>query len=82
MIHIIDRSTNRYSVPLQHRGILNSSRAANPLVWLVEREERWEAPGHSQGFLPLNWGGTEQNCTVACMVLDAKSNNRRKYSSP
>ncbi|GFX41916.1 hypothetical protein TNCV_3677281 [Trichonephila clavipes] len=36
---------------------------------LVEGEERWEAPDDPQGFLPLNWGGTEQNCTVICMVF-------------
>ncbi|GFX99836.1 hypothetical protein TNCV_258741 [Trichonephila clavipes] len=41
-----------------HGGTLNSRRAASPLVWLVEGEERWEVPGHPQGFLPLNWGGT------------------------
>ncbi|GFU83440.1 hypothetical protein TNCV_1346251 [Trichonephila clavipes] len=57
-------------------------RAASPLVWLVEGEERWEAPGYSQGFLPLNWGGTEQKRTFNCMVLKAKANDRRKYSSP
>ncbi|GFV68511.1 hypothetical protein TNCV_3129671 [Trichonephila clavipes] len=27
-------------LPLRHGGILNSHRAANPLVWLVEGEER------------------------------------------
>ncbi|GFY31211.1 hypothetical protein TNCV_751741 [Trichonephila clavipes] len=48
----------------------------------VEVEERWEAPGHTQGFLPLNWGGTEQNRTAACMVLKAKANDSCKNSSP
>ncbi|GFW10975.1 uncharacterized protein TNCV_4459501 [Trichonephila clavipes] len=57
---------------------LNSRTAARPLVRLVEGEERWEAPGHPQGFLPLNRGGTEQNRSVSCMVLKAKVNNRRK----
>ncbi|GFW89991.1 uncharacterized protein TNCV_3741771 [Trichonephila clavipes] len=57
---------------------LNSRRAASPLVWWVEREKRWETPGHPLGFLPLNWGGTEQNRTVTCMVLTAKANYRRK----
>ncbi|GFV58952.1 hypothetical protein TNCV_1804901 [Trichonephila clavipes] len=33
-------------VPLRHGGTLNSRRAASPLVWLVERVERWEAPDH------------------------------------
>ncbi|GFT75801.1 uncharacterized protein TNCV_851101 [Trichonephila clavipes] len=69
-------------VPLRHGGTLNSRRAANPLVWLVEGEEKWEAPGHILGFLPLNWGGTEKNRTVTYMVLKAKANDRRKNSSP
>ncbi|GFW34087.1 uncharacterized protein TNCV_287711 [Trichonephila clavipes] len=59
-------------------GTLNSRRAASPLVWL-EGEARWEAPDHPQGFLPLNWGGTEQKRTVTCMVLKAKANDRRKF---
>ncbi|GFS72346.1 uncharacterized protein TNCV_1827471 [Trichonephila clavipes] len=69
-------------VPLQHGGTLNNRRAASPLVWLVEGEERWEAPDHPQGFLPLNWGGTEQKRTVTCMVLKAKANDRRKILAP
>ncbi|GFS73837.1 uncharacterized protein TNCV_1458671 [Trichonephila clavipes] len=69
-------------VPLRHGGTLNYRRAASPLMWLVEGEERWEAPGHPQGFLPLNWGGTEQNHTATCVVLKAKANDRRKISSP
>ncbi|GFS65210.1 uncharacterized protein TNCV_2450731 [Trichonephila clavipes] len=35
-------------VPSRHEGTINSRRAASPLVWLVEREERWEAPDHPQ----------------------------------
>ncbi|GFV48371.1 uncharacterized protein TNCV_2512711 [Trichonephila clavipes] len=69
-------------MPLRYGGILNSHRAASPLVWLVEGKERWETPGYSQGFLPLNWGGTEQNCIVTCIVLKAKVNDRRKNSNP
>ncbi|GFT60789.1 uncharacterized protein TNCV_3286881 [Trichonephila clavipes] len=65
-------------VPLRHGGTLNSRRAASPLVWLMEGEERWEAPDHLQGFLPLNWGGTDLNCIVTCMVLKTKANDRRK----
>ncbi|GFX41436.1 uncharacterized protein TNCV_3489771 [Trichonephila clavipes] len=64
-------------VPLRHEVTLNSRRVASPLVWLVEGEERWEAPDHPQGFLPLNWDGTEQKCTVTCMVL--KANDKRKF---
>ncbi|GFW75720.1 uncharacterized protein TNCV_4429031 [Trichonephila clavipes] len=63
-------------------GTLNSRRAASPLVCLVEGEERWEAPGHPQGFRSKNWGGTEQNLSATCMVLKAKANDRRKNSSP
>ncbi|GFU92876.1 transposable element Tcb1 transposase [Trichonephila clavipes] len=64
--------------PLRHGGTLNSHRAASLHVRLVEREERWEAPGHPQGFLPLNWGATKLNRTVTCMVLKAKANDRPK----
>ncbi|GFX58776.1 uncharacterized protein TNCV_804801 [Trichonephila clavipes] len=56
---------------------LNSRRAASPLVWLVEGEERWEASDHSQSVLPLNCSGTEPNRTVTCMVLKATVNDRR-----
>ncbi|GFX02503.1 uncharacterized protein TNCV_727571 [Trichonephila clavipes] len=69
-------------VPLRQGCTLNSRRAANPLVRIMEREERWEAHGHCKGFLPLNWGETEKNRTVPCMVLKAKANDRRKNSSP
>ncbi|GFV28449.1 uncharacterized protein TNCV_3984001 [Trichonephila clavipes] len=66
-------------VPLRHGGTLNSRQAASPLVWLVEGEERWEAPDHLKDFLPLNWGGTEQKRTVPCLVLKAKANDGRKF---
>ncbi|GFX44503.1 uncharacterized protein TNCV_4713291 [Trichonephila clavipes] len=69
-------------MPLRQGGTLNSRRAAGPLVWLVEGEERWEVSGHPQDFPPLNWGGTEQICTFTCIVLKAKANDRRKNSSP
>ncbi|GFW09563.1 uncharacterized protein TNCV_3996691 [Trichonephila clavipes] len=58
-------------------GTLNSRRAASPLKRLVEVEERWEISDHPQGVLQ-NWGGTEQNRTLTCMVLKAKANDRRK----
>ncbi|GFW08604.1 hypothetical protein TNCV_2776251 [Trichonephila clavipes] len=45
---------------------------------LVEGEERWKALDHSQGAPPQNWGGTEQNRTVTCMVLKAKTDDWRK----
>ncbi|GFV76862.1 uncharacterized protein TNCV_689331 [Trichonephila clavipes] len=63
-------------VPSRHRGTLN--RTASPLARLVEEEKRWEAPDHPQGVLPKNWGETEQNRTVSCMVLKAKANDRNK----
>ncbi|GFY08871.1 hypothetical protein TNCV_4660641 [Trichonephila clavipes] len=44
-------------------------RATSPLVRLVEGEERWAASGHPQGILPQNWGETELNRSVTCMVL-------------
>ncbi|GFW81773.1 uncharacterized protein TNCV_2884471 [Trichonephila clavipes] len=65
------------SVLSRHGGTLNSRRAASPLVRLVEGEERWEAPDHFQGVLPLNWGETELNRSVTCMVLKAMANDRR-----
>ncbi|GFV47766.1 transposable element Tcb1 transposase [Trichonephila clavipes] len=34
-------------------------------------EERWEASDLPPGALPQNWGGTELNHTVTCMVLKA-----------
>ncbi|GFX17823.1 cullin-4A [Trichonephila clavipes] len=61
-------------VPLRHGGTLNSRQAATR----VKGEERWEVPGHPQGFLPLNWGGTKPNRIVTCMVLKAKANDRCK----
>ncbi|GFV43643.1 uncharacterized protein TNCV_2679441 [Trichonephila clavipes] len=63
-------------VPSRHGGTLNSRRAASPLVRLVEGEERWEAPDTPQGVL-LNWGETELNRSVTCMVLKVTANDRR-----
>ncbi|GFV66578.1 cullin-4A [Trichonephila clavipes] len=60
---------------MRHGGTLNSRRAASPLVRL-EGEERWEAPNPQRVF-PLNWGETELNCSVTCMVLKATANDRR-----
>ncbi|GFX67962.1 uncharacterized protein TNCV_2288242 [Trichonephila clavipes] len=64
-------------MPSRHGGTLNSRRAACPLVRLVEGEERWETPDIHQGLLPQNWGETEQNRSVTCMVLKASANDRR-----
>ncbi|GFV72646.1 uncharacterized protein TNCV_411651 [Trichonephila clavipes] len=62
----------------QHGGTPNNHRATSSLVRLVQREEKWEAPDHPQGVLLQNWGGTEQNHIVTCMVLKAKANDWRK----
>ncbi|GFY32098.1 uncharacterized protein TNCV_2622351 [Trichonephila clavipes] len=67
----------KYIVPSRHGGTLNSRQAASPLVRVVEGEERWEASDHPQSILPRNWGGTEPNRTVTCMVLEATANDRR-----
>ncbi|GFT18064.1 uncharacterized protein TNCV_423311 [Trichonephila clavipes] len=75
MFNVICRSVP--SVPSRHGGTLNSRRAASPLVRLVQGEERWEASDQPQSVLPLNWGGTEPNRTVTCMVLKAAANDRR-----
>ncbi|GFX68825.1 stonustoxin subunit alpha [Trichonephila clavipes] len=60
-------------VPSQHGGTLNNDRATSPLLRLVEREGRWEAPDHSQSVLSQNWGGTEQIRTVTYMIIDFSS---------
>ncbi|GFY33218.1 uncharacterized protein TNCV_1240691 [Trichonephila clavipes] len=65
-------------MPSRHWCTLNSHPITSLLVRLVEGEERWEAPDHLQGVLPQNWGGTEQNRTVTCMVLKAKATDKRK----
>ncbi|GFW32016.1 hypothetical protein TNCV_2600431 [Trichonephila clavipes] len=47
-------------MPSLHGGTLIAApRVINPLVRLVEREERWEAPGHLQRVLPQNWSGDQ-----------------------
>ncbi|GFV25052.1 uncharacterized protein TNCV_885181 [Trichonephila clavipes] len=48
-------------VPLRHGGTLNSRRAASPLVWLMEGEERWEALPSRVFSLKI---GVEQSKTV------------------
>ncbi|GFX23606.1 uncharacterized protein TNCV_3770791 [Trichonephila clavipes] len=64
-------------VPSRHEGTLNSRRAASPFVRLVEGEKRSEAPDHPQGILPQNWGETELNRSVACLMLKATAYDRR-----
>ncbi|GFX64528.1 uncharacterized protein TNCV_2811531 [Trichonephila clavipes] len=67
----------KYIVHLRQGGTLNSRRAASPLVRLMEGKERWEVPDHPQGVLPQNWGETELNRSVTCIVLKATANDRR-----
>ncbi|GFS84769.1 hypothetical protein TNCV_2956661 [Trichonephila clavipes] len=38
------------AIKFEHRGTLNIHRTANPLVRLVEGEERWEATHHTQVY--------------------------------
>ncbi|GFT71204.1 hypothetical protein TNCV_3002041 [Trichonephila clavipes] len=45
-------------VPLRHGGTLNSRRAANPLVWLVEGP--WTPPGFSPS--KLGWNRAKSFC--------------------
>ncbi|GFV24390.1 hypothetical protein TNCV_2005731 [Trichonephila clavipes] len=63
-------------VPLEHGVTLYSRRAASPLVRLEKREERRKTPDHLQGVLPQNWGGTELNRTVTCMMFKVTDNDK------
>ncbi|GFS73018.1 hypothetical protein TNCV_391381 [Trichonephila clavipes] len=63
---------------VQARGRLCD--AASPFVRLVEGQERWEAPDPPPGCLPQNWGETELNHSVTCMVPKATANDRRTSS--
>ncbi|GFX77127.1 hypothetical protein TNCV_1073271 [Trichonephila clavipes] len=64
-------------VPSRHGGTLSSHRAPSPLVRLVARDERWEAPDPSPGcsLSKLGW-----NRFVTCMLLKATANDRRTSS--
>ncbi|GFX34897.1 uncharacterized protein TNCV_2328371 [Trichonephila clavipes] len=59
-----------------HGGTLNSRCATSPLERFVEGKESLEAPDHHRDFLFQNWGETEPNYTVTCMMLKAKANDR------
>ncbi|GFT00672.1 uncharacterized protein TNCV_3113901 [Trichonephila clavipes] len=63
----------KWIVPSRYGDALNSHRATSLLVRLVEGEERW-GPDHSRGVLPQNWGETELNRSVTCMVLKDTAN--------
>ncbi|GFV20511.1 cullin-4A [Trichonephila clavipes] len=62
-------------VPSRHGCTLNSRQASSPFVRWVE--ERSEAPDHPQRVLPLNWGETELNGSVPCVLLKAMADDRR-----
>ncbi|GFT58704.1 hypothetical protein TNCV_1360681 [Trichonephila clavipes] len=72
-----DAEQLRYAPP--HSSCSGSRRAASPLVELVEGEERWKAPDHPQGVLPLNWGGTEINRSFTCTVPKATVSDKLPY---
>ncbi|GFX12384.1 hypothetical protein TNCV_64301 [Trichonephila clavipes] len=55
---------------------LETTTTTSPIVRLVEGEG--EAPDHPHGVFPQNWGVTEPNRTITCMVLKSKANARRK----
>ncbi|GFX97521.1 uncharacterized protein TNCV_2840811 [Trichonephila clavipes] len=74
--HTLLNKKQRKKMPLWHGATLNRRRTTSPRVRLVEGEKRWEASDHPQGVLLQNWGGTEPNRTVTCMVLKATANNR------
>ncbi|GFT92889.1 uncharacterized protein TNCV_740491 [Trichonephila clavipes] len=68
-------------VPPWHGVTLNSRPTVSPLVmcwWQGMRGEK--SLTLPQGVLPQNWGGTELNRTVTCMVLKATANDRRTSS--
>ncbi|GFV15379.1 hypothetical protein TNCV_4834061 [Trichonephila clavipes] len=67
-----------YSFTVGFRNFVKRRSMSSTRHRLVEGEERREIPDHQQGVLPQNWGGTESNCTVTCMVLKTKANDRRK----
>ncbi|GFV84747.1 uncharacterized protein TNCV_4297291 [Trichonephila clavipes] len=66
-------------VSSRYGGTLNSRRVASPVMRLVKGEESWEDPEYPQDVLFQNWGETEQNHSVTCMVLKATANNNRRH---
>ncbi|GFW72535.1 uncharacterized protein TNCV_3797631 [Trichonephila clavipes] len=59
-----DMDVCKCTVPSRHGGTLNSRRAANLLVRLVEGEERWEASDHPPECSPSNfmWNRVKSYC--------------------
>ncbi|GFU83108.1 uncharacterized protein TNCV_65771 [Trichonephila clavipes] len=64
-------------VSSQYGGTLNSGRATSPLVKIGGRGREVGGPCPHQGVLPENWGETELNRSVTCMVLKTTANDRR-----
>ncbi|GFW05782.1 hypothetical protein TNCV_602541 [Trichonephila clavipes] len=56
-------------------GTLNNRQAASPFVRLVKGKRPLVT---HQGVLPQNWGRTELNRTMTCMVLEATADDRHK----
>ncbi|GFX86129.1 cullin-4A [Trichonephila clavipes] len=61
-------------LPSRNGGTFNSRRVFHE-VGGMGREVR--GTGHPQGVLPQNWGETEINSSITCMVLKAMANDRR-----
>ncbi|GFV38973.1 hypothetical protein TNCV_965391 [Trichonephila clavipes] len=76
-------SSDPYTCPLAPSAFAAGSyskysrRAASPLVRLVEGKSCWRPLTPTPKVFALNWGGTELNRTVTCMVLKATVNDRR-----
>ncbi|GFU08214.1 uncharacterized protein TNCV_3766521 [Trichonephila clavipes] len=62
-----------------NRGSINNWTTAvelQVLSRLEEEEEMWDASDHPQDVIPQNWGETELNHSVTCMVLKATANDK------
>ncbi|GFW82642.1 hypothetical protein TNCV_3492141 [Trichonephila clavipes] len=64
--------------PSRHGGTQNSSRAASPLVRLVEGEERWDAPVPSPRCSLSKLGG--KRAKSYCYLHGAQSYDERQAS--
>ncbi|GFW44121.1 hypothetical protein TNCV_3854821 [Trichonephila clavipes] len=65
------------TILLRHEGTLNTHRAANPLVWLVEGGRGMRCQGHPSRVFSLKIRvEPSQNRSVICMVFEATANDR------
>ncbi|GFW75701.1 hypothetical protein TNCV_4428841 [Trichonephila clavipes] len=62
----------------RHGDTLNSRMSSRE----VGGRERQEASDHCQDVLSQNWGGTEKNRTVTCMMVLKVTANDRRTTSP